>query len=92
MPLVILEALSCGMPVIASNVGSVSEVVHDGKNGHLIPKADPAELGKAILKLLGSYPSGIQDACRKSTEEFELTKITRVYVDLFHKVIDEYKS
>lgn len=52
MPLVILEAMTCGTPVIASDVGAVSEVVTDGVNGSLIwNPGSPLLFVKAIKKL-----------------------------------------
>jgi len=51
-PLSILEALGCGMPVIATPVGSIPEVVADGVNGFLVPVNDPAPLAAAMLQLV----------------------------------------
>lgn len=51
-PLVNIEALSCGTPVIASNVGGIPEVVKNYKNGILVPAGVPIELAKAIQSLL----------------------------------------
>ncbi|MBF0613299.1 MAG: glycosyltransferase, partial [Magnetococcales bacterium] len=47
-PLTVLEAMSCGVPVIASKVGGLPAVVHHGKTGLLIPPADPAALAEAM--------------------------------------------
>jgi glycosyltransferase involved in cell wall biosynthesis len=55
-PLSILEAMRAGLPVIASDVGGVSEAVADGKTGFLIPRGD-AERFRERLDLLLSDPS-----------------------------------
>jgi glycosyltransferase involved in cell wall biosynthesis len=47
-----LEALSCGTPVIASNIGGIPEVVKNNKNGLLVPSGTPKELARAIQSLL----------------------------------------
>ncbi len=47
-----VEALACGTPVIASNVGGLPEVVRDGVNGLLIPPGDPRALAAALHRLL----------------------------------------
>ncbi len=47
-----LEAMGAGLPVVATNVGGVPEVVDDGVTGLLVPPGDPAGLGAAVLSLL----------------------------------------
>jgi glycosyltransferase involved in cell wall biosynthesis len=47
-----VEALSVGVPVVATAVGGVPEVVHDGENGLLVPPGRPEELAAAIRRLL----------------------------------------
>jgi len=49
-----VEALACGIPVVASAVGGLVEVVADGFNGLLVPPADPEALRRALASLLGS--------------------------------------
>jgi glycosyltransferase involved in cell wall biosynthesis len=51
-PLVILEAMLAGVPVIATDVGSVSESVTDGDTGILVAPEDPAALAEAIRRVL----------------------------------------
>ena len=48
----IIEAMAMRVPVIASNVGGIPELVHDGETGLLVPPEDPAGLAKAILKVI----------------------------------------
>jgi len=50
--LVALEALACGIPVVASKVGGLQEIVVDRDCGLLVPPADAAKLAEAILALL----------------------------------------
>lgn len=51
---VIVEALAAGLPVIASNVGGVPNVVDDGRYARLIQPGDPSALAKAIIELAGN--------------------------------------
>jgi glycosyltransferase involved in cell wall biosynthesis len=48
---VLLEAMACAKPVIASNVGGIPEAFNNGKHGLLIAPADVAALSDAMLKL-----------------------------------------
>ncbi|MBC8554277.1 MAG: glycosyltransferase [Candidatus Brocadiales bacterium] len=52
LPLAILEAMACGKPVIATNVGGVPEVVKNGINGILVQPQDPEALHGAMKELL----------------------------------------
>jgi glycosyltransferase involved in cell wall biosynthesis len=51
-PISILEAMAAGLPVVASDVGGVRELVADGVTGLLVPAADPDALGAALERLL----------------------------------------
>jgi glycosyltransferase involved in cell wall biosynthesis len=52
MPLVVLEAMAAGVPVIASRVSGIPEVVVDGETGWLVPPEDPAALAAALAAVL----------------------------------------
>jgi glycosyltransferase involved in cell wall biosynthesis len=51
-PISILEAMSVGLPVVSTNVGSIHEAVRDGETGYLIPAGDSAQLAERVLSLL----------------------------------------
>lgn len=52
LPTVLLEAMSCGLPVVATAVSGNLEVVSSGKNGILVPQKSPKEMADAISMLL----------------------------------------
>jgi glycosyltransferase involved in cell wall biosynthesis len=52
LPRVIMEAMAAGLPVIASDVGGISTLVHDGENGYLIPIGDHHALAVRLRELL----------------------------------------
>ena len=51
LPYTILEAFSAGVPVVATSVGGIPDIVEHQKNGLLVPPADPAALANAIAAL-----------------------------------------
>ncbi len=53
LPLSIREAMEASLPVVATDVGGISEAVEDGKSGLLVPPGDHAALGGAMAKLAG---------------------------------------
>ena len=77
LPYVVLEAGLAGLPVVASNVGGVPEIIENGKDGLLVPPANPEELAKAIKKLIGDKnlrENLAKNLCEKITKEFSLEK------------------
>jgi glycosyltransferase involved in cell wall biosynthesis len=53
MPLSIIEAMHAGLPVLATDVGSVVETVIDGDTGFVVPRDDVAALVDRLRRLLG---------------------------------------
>ncbi|HTP30494.1 MAG TPA: glycosyltransferase family 4 protein [Anaeromyxobacteraceae bacterium] len=52
MPVALLEAMSCALPVVATSVGGSAEVLDDGVTGRLVPAEDPEALAEAIVHTL----------------------------------------
>ena len=87
LPYVILEAGLAGLPVIASNVGGIPEIIENGKDGLLVPPADPKELIKAIKKLIEDKTlreNLAKNLHEKITKEFSLEKMLRETISLYN--------
>ncbi|MGO4108822.1 glycosyltransferase [Paenibacillus sp. YAF4_2] len=56
LPIVLLEAAASALPVVTTNVGGNSEVVHDEVNGYLVPHSDSRRLAAAMDKLMSLTP------------------------------------
>lgn len=54
LPISILEAMASSLPIIATNVGGIPEIVEDNKNGYLISPGDINRLEESLLKLIES--------------------------------------
>ena len=52
MPMTLLEAMAAGVPVIATRVGAIPNIIDDGRNGLLIDVGDPCQIGYAIERML----------------------------------------
>lgn len=53
-PNVVLEAMSAGLPVVATSVGGVPEIVEDGRTGILVPSRNPGALAEGLRQVLAS--------------------------------------
>lgn len=91
LPVVVIEAMASGMPIVASDVGGVPELVHNGKTGFLTKPGDPEELAKALTKLLSNKKLRENMGKRSSiyAEEFSIEKmagqIYRIYEEILEK-------
>lgn len=52
LPTVILEAMACGCPIVATKVGGVPNIVVNGENGALVPPHAPTQLAHTLLELI----------------------------------------
>jgi glycosyltransferase involved in cell wall biosynthesis len=89
LPMVLLEAMAAGVPVIASSVGAIPQLITHEKNGILINSGDARQLEDAILRLakdptlrdmLGSA------GCQTVRERFSSTAMAKKYRDLYELI------
>lgn len=88
LPMVIIEAMSFGKPVVASNVGGISEIVRDGQNGYVV-KNDASAFAEKIQSILDN-PTTKETFAKNARDIFqkELTvdKMAEAYLDVFNKI------
>ena len=82
MPVCLLEAMSCELPIVATNVGGVSEIIENEINGLLIPPKDSDRIVKACQKFIDS-PEYAQKTGKQNRENVNLLysaeKMTQEY-------------
>lgn len=86
-PVSILEAAACGLPVVATDVGSVAETVADGVTGYLVPARDDSAMAGAIERLLFDPEARrrMGDAGRAAVKaDASLDAMVRGYETLLH--------
>ncbi len=86
LPLVVIEAMLAGLPVVATRVGGVPELVEDGVTGLLVPPKDPRALRRALAQLLSSPElcerlgsSGQRRALERFTAEKMIAQVRDLY-------------
>lgn len=94
LPMALLEGMMAGLPVIATRVEGVDEVVQPGEHGLLVPLESPAELAQAILQLLGS-PADRQRMGKAARERvlgsYTTDRMCEAYLQVIQKSLDEGK-
>jgi L-malate glycosyltransferase len=84
-----LEAMSCGVPVIATTVGGVPEVVEDGKSGFLLAPGDVEGMARAALDLLTNrerHAEFRQSARRRAVAHFDADLIVPQYETYYQEI------
>lgn len=69
-PLVIAESFACGVPVVASRIGSLAEIVEDGRTGLHFTSGDPADLA-AKVEWAWAHPKEMEEMGRAARREYE---------------------
>lgn len=84
-PNVLLEAMACGTPVVASRVGGIPEVVQSSDVGRLVTERTPAAFAAAIDELLVASPSRQQ--VRAYAQGFSWDRTSAQQLQLFHSLV-----
>ena len=86
LPMSVLEAMAAGLPVVASAVGGVPELVIDGETGALVPPGDGAALARALEPVVAD--AALRDRLgaagrQRAEREFSLERFEREHLELY---------
>ncbi len=91
LPMSVLEAMAAGLPVVATDVGGVSELVLEGETGLLVPRGDTTALAQALELLLrdADMRRRMAASARARVErEFDLTSFQEAHVELYSRELE----
>lgn len=90
--LVVLEAMACGLPVIASQVGGLASTVLHEQTGLLVPAGNWQAFAQAILRLLAAphLREAYGEAGRERAQTFSWSRIVERTIQLYHRLIRQH--
>jgi glycosyltransferase involved in cell wall biosynthesis len=92
MPMAVMEAMACGLPIVATQVGGLPDLVHPGLNGILVPAGRPDELAKAIYQLVVDPQmrrSMRENSFRLAQENFDIETLVSRLLDIYQTVLSQ---
>jgi len=91
LPLVVMEALACGTPCVAFDVGGMPDMIDHGKNGYLARAYEVEDLTRGIGWILedeARLQHLSKNACLRVQESFTTDRVVRLYLDLYEKLLN----
>jgi glycosyltransferase involved in cell wall biosynthesis len=90
MPMVVLEAMSAGVPVVASRVAGVTDIVLNGEQGLLVEPQHPEQLARAVTRVLGDHElwrTLRENGLAHHAAKYSDTMLARQTATLYRKVL-----
>ena len=90
-PLSILEAFSCGLPVVTTDAGGIPDIVHDGRTGMVVPRGDYAKLAERAIALL-NHPSQAKEIVEQARHEclkYSWEAVRDAWMNVYHGLASE---
>jgi glycosyltransferase involved in cell wall biosynthesis len=90
MPMSVLEAMAAGLPVVASAVGGIPELVRDGETGRLVAPGDAPALARALDALAGDPVARARLGAagrRRAEREFDVEACRRAHLELYRAAL-----
>lgn len=90
LPTTLLEAMYCGLPVVAVDDDSVDYIVQHGQNGYKVPQVELTQVCGDLL-LHPDTLTQLAIAARQSAEQLQQRDIAQDYIDLYQRIINTYQ-
>lgn len=90
LPLVLLEAMAAGVPIVATDVGGNRQAVQEGANGVLVPPDDPESIAQAVSRLLDDESlrqAFSHEARRRFADQFTVGRMVERYEDVYRRCL-----
>jgi glycosyltransferase involved in cell wall biosynthesis len=92
--MVVIEAYSCGTPVIASRIGGLTEIISDGETGYTFEPGNPDDLARKILKFYqnsSKWPDFRKQARALSEKKFNAAGNLDALLGIYNNVIHDHR-
>jgi len=90
LPLAVVEAAAAGLPIVATDAGGIPEIITDGRDGLLVPSADPQALAGAMQTLLDDRSQALEfgEAAKHTAfERFSAEAMAERYMELYETLL-----
>lgn len=89
MPMCVLEALGCGLPVVSTNVGEVKRVVKNEFSGEVVESILPEHISQSVEKVLSNPDIYSKDNCIKAISEYTPQKVLKPVYETVRRLYSE---
>jgi L-malate glycosyltransferase len=93
MPVAMLEAMACGLPVVATRVAGNIDVVDDGATGLLVDEGDPDALARSAIAALQPGAASVlgENARRVAEQRFSTARMSAELADVYRSVVSDHR-
>jgi len=92
LPVVVLEGLAAGKPIIVSNVGGIKDVIQNGYNGFIVEPKNPEQIAEKISELLNNthLRAKFSENALDTSKKYDWNVIVEKYVEIFRELMYRY--